>query len=247
MSIEIRQAEYGEHDDAFEDLIDGDGIASASLLILHGHHIAALASLASREAITATICERLRRRGGGSIADEIVAADVGSTSFRAKLEHIAQRLRMRAQQLTEAKLATVINSDAAKQLCAFADAWLGAPVLPSTEIAAVAEHVTAGGEVWGGLGDGGRFMIVPILRSGLDPATEPALELDVDAVPLVHSAGVAARLRFKTDPDTMIGDEQTLRLVRAGTVMICHAVDDRSATYDEATQTLRLELTRRSS
>ncbi|HEY5951373.1 MAG TPA: hypothetical protein VIV40_38030 [Kofleriaceae bacterium] len=243
MPFELRGVDDEEADDAFDDLDAGDGIVPATLLILHGHHLAALGSLASGgEVIAEAICARLRQRAGAFIARQIVPGELGSASFTATLRQLAETLRKRAEQLTPARLADAIDGHAASELCTRVDAWIGAGVLPKGELALLAEHIAAGGEVWGALGSGHRFSTAPVLHSGLDPATEPALELDLDTVPPLRADQIAVRVRHRTDPDTIIGEQITLRLVRQNTVMICHAVNDRTAVFDEGTSTLRLEL-----
>jgi hypothetical protein len=250
MPLDLRQSD-GE-DDADEDLLFGDGVPRGALLLLRGHHVAALACVARSCAhpdaaapartIAAEVCKRLRDRQGVGIARALVRLDIAGEAFGQRLSKIASDLRAAAERIGSDALGRLVDDGAAKRLCRDPAAWLGTGTLAAAEVENLAAHVASGAEVFGGLGDGHSFLRMPILKSGIDTATEPALEVEVTSVPPRRVDRFAARVRLRTDPDTMIGTEQTLRLVRQHSLMICVAVDDRTAQLDEATSTLRLDL-----
>jgi hypothetical protein len=166
-------------DNAHDDLKIGDGVPRGAMLVLRGHHVAALACVArsctdptaaepARE-IAAATCERLRNRAGVPIARALEPLDIADTAYIQELSTTAEHLRTQAERLGPAALAEVIDAEAARRLCAAATAWLGGDTLPAHEIEALATKVAAGAEVWGGLGNARGFLRVPLLWSGLDP------------------------------------------------------------------------------
>ncbi len=247
---EIREVGDDEDDDlAYDDLLTEDtGIPPAVLLMLQGHHVAALGWLsrsragAAAVAIANAVTNRLRTRKGGWIARALAAEQPGSPGYADRLRAIADELRARASRFALSALEPVIGDDAAKRLRADTAAWLVGGELPADELSRLAEHVAAGGEVWGGLGDGRAFSRNAILKSSCDPSAEPALELAVDAVPPLRGIAFAARVSYRTDPDTMLGTRTTLRLVRGGMLMICHHTREPNVKIDESTGTVTLEL-----
>lgn len=245
--LEIRQAEDGadEDDDALEDL--ADGLDSATVLVLRGHQVAALAWIArspepasaAREVASALLA-RMRRRNAGAIARSLLPIDIVDPAFVARLEAIADELRAKAAGLPEARLVDVIGAAAAHRLRTARDAWIVTAPLPPDELTRLAAHVAAGGELWGGLGDGRSFLRRPLLRSELDPGTEPAFEVAIAEVPPLRARGTPVRVVSRADPDEVAG-YLTLRLVRDGALMICHAVDSNREIVDE-TGALQVDL-----